>query len=68
MDNRFFERPILNSPYAYPVRHLELDNITGLLCSNLSAWMAKIWSSWFGRHKEAPIKGYRNCKGALDGL
>jgi hypothetical protein len=25
MDNRFFERPILNSPYAYPVRHWELD-------------------------------------------
>ncbi len=25
MDNRFFEHPILNSPYAYPVRHWELD-------------------------------------------
>jgi len=25
MDNRFFERPILNSPYAYPTRHWELD-------------------------------------------
>ena len=25
MDNRFFEQPILNSPYAYPVRHWELD-------------------------------------------
>jgi len=25
MDNRFFERPILNSPYAYPGRHWELD-------------------------------------------
>ena len=25
MDNRFFERPILNSPYEYPVRHWELD-------------------------------------------
>jgi type III restriction enzyme len=25
MDNRFFERPILNSPYAYPARHWELD-------------------------------------------
>ncbi|MBI3106901.1 MAG: DEAD/DEAH box helicase family protein, partial [Candidatus Rokubacteria bacterium] len=25
MDNRFFERPILNSPYAYPERHWELD-------------------------------------------
>ena len=25
MDNRFFERPILNSPYAYPSRHWELD-------------------------------------------
>src|SRR5437667_8042992 len=25
MDNGFFERPILNSPYAYPVRHWELD-------------------------------------------
>ena len=25
MDNRFFERPILNSPYGYPVRHWELD-------------------------------------------
>ena len=23
--NRFFEHPILNSPYAYPVRHWELD-------------------------------------------
>jgi hypothetical protein len=26
MDNRFFEHPILNSPYAYPRRHWELDD------------------------------------------
>ena len=26
MDNLFFERPILNSPYAYPQRHWELDS------------------------------------------
>jgi type III restriction enzyme len=25
MDNRLFERPILNSPSAYPARHWELD-------------------------------------------
>ncbi|VFU10484.1 BPTD_3080 family restriction endonuclease [Methylocella tundrae] len=25
MQERFFERPILNSPYAYPARHWELD-------------------------------------------
>lgn len=25
MDNRFFEKPILNSPYEYPNRHWELD-------------------------------------------
>jgi len=25
MDDRFFERPILNSPYEYPSRHWELD-------------------------------------------
>ncbi|MFC1818249.1 BPTD_3080 family restriction endonuclease [Thermodesulfobacteriota bacterium] len=25
MDNRFFERPILNSPYEYPTQHWELD-------------------------------------------
>ena len=25
MDNRFFERPVLNSPYVHPVRHWELD-------------------------------------------
>lgn len=25
MDNRFFERPVLNSPYEYPTRHWELD-------------------------------------------
>jgi len=25
MDNRFFERPILNSPYGSPARHWELD-------------------------------------------
>ena len=25
MDNRFFENPILNSPYTYPSRHWELD-------------------------------------------
>ncbi len=25
MDRRFFERPILNSPYEYPSRHWELD-------------------------------------------
>src|SRR6476660_5201649 len=25
MDNRFFEQPILNSPYEYPGRHWELD-------------------------------------------
>src|SRR6266705_155983 len=26
MDNPFFEHPILNSPYDYPVRHWELDD------------------------------------------
>lgn len=26
MDNRFFEKPILNSPYEYPARHWELDS------------------------------------------
>ena len=26
MDNRFFEAPILNGPYAYPIRHWELDD------------------------------------------
>jgi type III restriction enzyme len=26
MENRFFEKPILNSPYEYPVEHWELDN------------------------------------------
>jgi type III restriction enzyme len=25
MNNQFFEHPILNSPYAYPIRHWELD-------------------------------------------
>lgn len=25
MNNQFFEKPILNSPYAYPARHWELD-------------------------------------------
>ena len=25
MDNRFFENPLLNSPYACPARHWELD-------------------------------------------
>ena len=25
VDNRFFEQPVLNSPYEYPVRHWELD-------------------------------------------
>jgi type III restriction enzyme len=25
MNNRFFEKPILNSPYGYPLRHWELD-------------------------------------------
>lgn len=26
MDNRFFEQPVLNSPYAYPQQHWELDD------------------------------------------
>ena len=26
MTNPFFDRPILNSPYAYPARHWELDD------------------------------------------
>jgi type III restriction enzyme len=26
MDNRFFEQPVLNSPYEYPARHWELDD------------------------------------------
>ena len=26
MDNKFFEQPILNSPYEYPARHWELDS------------------------------------------
>jgi type III restriction enzyme len=25
MNNRFFEKPILNSPYGFPLRHWELD-------------------------------------------
>jgi type III restriction enzyme len=25
LDNRFFERPILNSPYEYPTSYWELD-------------------------------------------
>ena len=25
MDNPFFEKPVLNSPYKYPIRHWELD-------------------------------------------
>ena len=25
MDNRFFERPIINSPYEYPTQYWELD-------------------------------------------
>ena len=25
MDNKFFEKPILNSPYEYPAQHWELD-------------------------------------------
>ncbi len=27
MNNRFFEKPILNSPYDYPSRHWELDDV-----------------------------------------
>ena len=26
MDNRFFEQPILNSPYDIPTQHCELDS------------------------------------------
>jgi len=26
MDNPFFDQPILNSPYDYPLRHWELDD------------------------------------------
>jgi type III restriction enzyme len=26
MDNQFFEKPIINSPYNYPLRHWELDD------------------------------------------
>ncbi|MFK5981089.1 MAG: hypothetical protein QM488_19635 [Rhizobiaceae bacterium] len=26
MDNPFFDKPILNSPYDYPLRHWELDD------------------------------------------
>ena len=26
MDNRFFERPVINSPYEYPKQHWELDD------------------------------------------
>ena len=26
MDNKFFEKPILNSPYEYPTQHWELDD------------------------------------------
>ena len=26
MDNRFFEHPVLNSPYEYPMQHWELDD------------------------------------------
>ena len=26
MDNRFFEHPVINSPYEYPMQHWELDD------------------------------------------
>ena len=26
MDNRFFEKPVINSPYDYPSQHWELDD------------------------------------------
>ena len=26
MENRFFDQPILNSPYEYPAKHWELDD------------------------------------------
>ncbi len=26
MDNRFFEKPIINFPYEYPAQHRELDD------------------------------------------
>ena len=26
MDHRFFEQPILNSPFEFPARHWELDD------------------------------------------
>ena len=27
MDNQIFEKPILNSPYAYPLRHAEFTEV-----------------------------------------
>ncbi len=27
MDNQFFEKPVLNTPYDYPLRHWELDDL-----------------------------------------
>ena len=27
MVNRFYEQPILNSPYEYPAKHWELDDL-----------------------------------------
>jgi len=26
MENRFFEKPVINSPYEYPMQHWELDD------------------------------------------
>jgi len=37
MTNPFFDAPILNSPYAYPARHWELDEYgqPTFLCAHL---------------------------------
>ncbi len=37
MDDLFFERPILNSPYVYPARHWELDH-SGQPTQNIVEW------------------------------
>ena len=37
MTNQFFEKPILNSPYGYPVLHWELDKNWVILDSDWEA-------------------------------
>jgi hypothetical protein len=59
MDESFFERPILNSPYAFPARHWELDSDGKRPIASLHQPVDAVHLLFAGRADEQPLVANR---------